>query len=126
MYSEIYHQWGSDLMFGPTGDLAVSNGTVQTQQRVLRRLLTDPGEYIWQLDYGAGLAQFVGGPVSPLQIQAVIRSQIFKEAAVSADPEPEIDVLPVIGGSSVAVTISYADADTGESQVLTFSVKVRR
>lgn len=113
-------------MFGPTGDLAVSNGTVQTQQRVLRRLLTDPGEYIWQLDYGAGLAQFVGGPVSPLQIQAVIRSQIFKEAAVSADPEPEIDVLPVIGGSSVAVTISYADADTGESQVLTFSVKVRR
>lgn len=110
-------------MFGPTGDLAVSIGTVRGQQRVLRRLLTNTGEYIWQLDYGAGLAQFVGDPVSPLQIQAVIRSQVFKETAVSADPEPEIGVLPVSGGSSVAVTISYADSDTGESQVLTFSVE---
>lgn len=123
MYSEIYHQWGSDLMFGPTGDLAVSSGTVRGQQRVLRRLLTNPGEYIWQLDYGAALAQFVGDPVSPAQVQAVIRSQIFKEAVVSANPEPQIDVLPVTGGSSVPVTISYADSDTGESQVLTFSIE---
>jgi len=123
LYSEIYHQWGSDLVFGPTGDLAVSNGTMRGQQRVLRRLLTNPGEYIWQLDYGAGLAQFVGDAVSSPQIQAVIRSQIFKEVAVSADPEPGINVLPITGGSSVAVTISYADSDTGESQVLAFSVE---
>ena len=110
-------------MFGPTGDLALSTGTARGQQRVLRRLLTNPGEYIWQLDYGAGLAQFVGDPISPLQVQAVIRSQIFKEAAVTADPEPEIEMLPATGAGSVAVTISYADSDTGESQVLTFSVR---
>ena len=62
---------------------ASATGPLLGQQRVLRRLLTSPGDYIWQLDYGAGLARFIGQPVNPLQIKAVIRSQIFKEAAVA-------------------------------------------
>ena len=70
-------------MVGVTGDISVASGPLLGQQRVLRRLLTNPGEYIWQLDYGAGLARFIGQPVNPSQITAVIRSEIFKETVGS-------------------------------------------
>ena len=94
------------------------------QQRLLRRLLTTPGEYIWQPDYGAGLARFIGQPASPLQIRAVIRSQIFKESAVAQNPEPVIDVQIAPGGvaGTVYVAIRYVDAPSGQTQVLSFSV----
>jgi hypothetical protein len=119
--ADLFHQFGSDLMVGATGDLAATGGTTEGQQRVLRRLLTNPGDYIWQLGYGAGLGQFVGSPASTAQIQAVVRSQIFKEAAVARTPEPVIDVSADATGS-VYVSIRYADAVTGTPQALSFSV----
>ena len=81
--ADASHQWGSDLAIGATGDISTADGALLGQQRVLRRLLTNPGDYIWQLDYGAGLARFIGQPANALQIRAVIRSQIFKETAVA-------------------------------------------
>ncbi len=121
---DLSHQWGSDLSVGPTGDLAVATGPALGQQRVLRRLLTNPGEYIWQLDYGAGLARFIGQPTNPLQIQALIRSQIFKESVVARTPEPVIDVSVSPGGAAgtVYVYIRYQDAGTGQTQILSFSI----
>jgi phage baseplate assembly protein W len=121
---DISHQWGSDLTIGPTGDLAVAAGASLGQQRVLRRLLTNPGDYIWQLDYGAGLARFIGQPGNALQIRAVVRSQIFKEAAVARTPEPVIDVsfAPAGAAGTVYVHIRYVDANTGQTQLLSFSV----
>ncbi len=117
---DISHQWGSDLSTGPTGDIAIAVGPVLGQQRLLRRLLTNPGEYVWQLSYGAGLAQFIGQPVDPLRIRAVIRSQMFKEPAVARSPEPVIDVQLSPGGApdAVYVNIRYVDAPSGQTQVL--------
>ena len=111
-------------MIGATGDIGTVAGPLLGQQRVLRRLLTNPGDYIWQLDYGAGLARFIGQPINPLQIRAVIRSQIFKEATVARQPEPLIDVQVSPGGApgSVYVHIRYADTDSSETQVISFSV----
>jgi phage baseplate assembly protein W len=122
--SDIFHQWGSDLIASSSGDLGSVSGPVFGQQRILRRLLTNPGDYIWQLDYGAGLGQFIGQPVDPLQIQAVVRSQIFKESAVAPQPEPIIDVQmqPEGGAGTVYLYIQYVDADSGQTQVLSFSV----
>lgn len=89
--------------------------------RVLRRLLTNPGDYVWQPSYGAGLGRFVGSPASAERIRAVVRGQIFKEAAVARDPEPVIEVEAGVDGVTV-VRVRYADADTGGSQVLDFSI----
>lgn len=123
---DIAHQWGSDLLTSSVGDLASVSGPLLGQQRVLRRLLTNPGDYIWQLDYGAGLARFIGQPVNPLQIRAIVRSQIFKEAVVARQPEPAIDVqlAPNGGSGAVYVYIRYVDADSGQTQVLSFSVSI--
>ncbi len=122
--ADLAHQWGADLSVGATGDLAVVSGPALGQQRVLRRLLTNPGDYIWQLDYGAGLARFIGQPVNTLQISAVMRSQIFKEAAVARQPEPIVDVQVSPGGAAgtVYVHIRYADAASSRTQVLSFGV----
>jgi phage baseplate assembly protein W len=113
--------WDDDLLASSTGDIALASGTVLGQQRVLRRLLTNPGDYIWELQYGAGLAQFVGTPVDVLAVRAAIRSQIFKEAAVSRVPEPLIDVQSAPDGS-VIVQIRYVDSAAGTTQLLSFQV----
>ena len=121
---DLSHQWGSDLTIGGTGDLAVATGPQLGQQRVLRRLLTNPGDYIWQISYGAGLARFIGQPTNAVQIRALIRSQIFKEATVARVPEPVIDVevSPASAVGTVYVHLRYVDASTGQTQVLSFSV----
>src|SRR5579875_2723591 len=118
---DISHLWGADLGVGATGDLAPVSGTARGQQRVLRRLLTNPGDYIWQPDYGAGLAQFIGQPGGDSAIRAAIRGQIFKEDAVARTPEPIIDVQFTNTGAAY-VLIRYADAATGSTQILSFSV----
>ena len=121
---DLFHQWSSDLTTGPTGDLATAAGPVLGQQRLLRRLLTSPGEYIWQPDYGAGLAQFIGDPGDVLRIRAVVRSQMSKEPVVARTPEPVVEVQfsPAGTPGSVYVHIRYVDAPSGQTQILSFPV----
>lgn len=118
---DLSHLYGGDLAVAAGGDLATVDGTTLGQQRVLRRLLTNPGDYLWNPGYGAGLGQFVGAPANVARIRSVIRSQIFQEAAVARSPEPTIDVAATPDGS-VTVAILYADAATGTTQSLTFTV----
>ena len=122
--TDLFHVWETDLTTSATGDLALVSGSVLGQQRVLRRLLTNPGDYIWHTYYGAGLAAFVGTPANEALIKATIRSQIFQEAAVARTPEPIIDVQvsPAGAFSTVYVDIRYTDSLSGETQMLTFTV----
>lgn len=119
--ADAWHLFGGDLTVAASGDVAVVDGATEGQQRVLRRLLTNPGDYLWNPTYGAGLGRFVGLPIDTARIEGVIRSQIFREAAVARSPEPVIDVEGALNGS-VYVTIQYADAVSGETQMLAFSV----
>lgn len=114
---DLTHYIGSDLSIGPTGDLAFSSSTALGQQRVVRRIITNPGDYIWHLDYGGGVGLMIGEPANANAIRGVIRSQISKEAAVAPDPPAAIDVDATPTGV-VTASIRYADADTGETQVL--------
>ncbi len=119
---DLSHAFATDLAISPNGDLATIQGPALGQQRVLRRLLTNPGDYIWNLTYGAGLASFIGQPTDIPRIRALIRSQIFKESAVARTPEPLIDVAPGPNGT-VSVHIRYADTDTGQTQILSFTTE---
>lgn len=113
--------WNMDLLASATGDIALASGTTLGQQRVLRRLLTNPGDYIWHPTYGAGLGQLVGAPSDRLSVQAAIRSQLFKENAVARIPEPVIDVQGAADGS-VYVHLRYVDFTSGATQILAFSI----
>jgi len=110
---DIYHEWGSDLVIGSGGDLAVSTGSDTISQRVYRRLLTNPGDYIWNLDYGGGLAQFVGQPTSGADIEAIIRTQLALETVVPTTPAPQVSVGIVDPANGYIVAgISYADPNS--------------
>lgn len=121
---DVDHQWGSDLSLSSTGDIAVVTGVTLSQERVLRRLMTTPLDYIWQPAYGAGLAGFVGVAANELQVQSVIRGQMFKESSVSQNPQPTIGVTISPGGaaSSVYVEVLYAGSYSGQTHILEFSV----
>jgi hypothetical protein len=118
---DLVLQVGGDLSVGPTGDLALADGALLTQQRVLRRLLTNPGDYIWQLSYGAGLGQFVGQPSAPAAIAGVTRAQLLQEAGVAPSPPPVVTSTAGNDGT-VTTTLIYTDAATSQASTLSFSV----
>ena len=119
---DAYLAWAGDLSAGPTGDVALASGTTLSQQRLLRRLLTNPGDAIWDGSYGGGLARYVGETVDVAAIRAAIRAQVFKEASVARLPEPVIDVAYSSDGS-IFVQIRYVNASDGGTAVLGFSLK---
>jgi hypothetical protein len=113
--------WGGDIIVGATGDIAVASGSGLGQQRVLRRLLTNMRDYVWQPIYGGGLGQFVGTTIDQRKIIGTVKSQIFAESAVASQPDPTITAQMLLNGS-VLVGISYVDALNGGTQSLTFTV----
>lgn len=113
--------FGGDLAISATGDLALADAQNLTQQRVLRRLLTNPGDYVWQLNYGAGLGQFVGRVGAPALISGVIRTQMRLEKEVMQSPAPSVSTMSADNGS-VQTAINYADALTGQTALLSFSI----
>jgi hypothetical protein len=120
LISDLSHYWGSDLSLSVVGDLAPASGTLRGQQRVLRRLLTNPGDYIWHPTYGAGLPSKVGSNANINEITALIRGQILLEDVVAATPAPQITVTTI--DSALAVQITYTDAPSGQAVTLSFDL----
>lgn len=117
---DIAHYFSSDLALGATGGLQVADDTLLSQQRILRRLLTNPGDYIWEPDYGAGLPRYIGQKLDLTALTALIRSQMYLEGSVEQQPEPQIEVTPILNG--VYVRIQYVEAQTGKPATLSFDV----
>lgn len=110
---DIFLEWGSDLVVSSGGDIALSTGSATISQRVCRRLLTNPGDYIWNLGYGGGLGQFVGSPAQPAAIEAVVRTQLLLDPAIPATPAPLVSAgLNDTANGYVTATITYADPAT--------------
>lgn len=124
--SDIAHLYGGDIGTTPTGDIAlVSNGD-RTTQRVIRRLITAAttavqSDYPWQPQYGAGLGQKVGlAGTDPRTIQALVKSQLMREASVATTPAPVITVTEVAVGT-FAIDCSYTD-QSGIAQNFAFDL----
>lgn len=108
--NDIFHDWGGDLAVSSGGDLAISAGITAVNQRVSRRLLTNSGDYIWNLDYGGGLGQFLGRASNPPDIEAVVRTQLELETAVPTTPSPGVSVRVIDAAKGyVIASITYAD-----------------
>jgi hypothetical protein len=120
----IVCDWGSDLSVGPTGDINVTPVQENVQQRVVRRLLTNPGAYIWHTDYGAGLGGYVGRPYSPGNIVGAILNQLQLEPLVAATPTPTVQINQSTTGpfSSTSVTVQYLVAGTSSENLVTLAL----
>ena len=123
MISDLNHFWGNDLSPSASGDLSTVQGTLLGQQRVLRRLLTNPGDYIFQPTYGAGLPRLVGQPLDVSAVVGLIRSQILLVSAVAQVPAPQITVTQLAADATgLSVSIAYNDAPSNTPTVLSFNV----
>lgn len=121
--ADLFHLWQNDLVASATGDLLTADGTTLGKQRVLRRLLTNKGTYIWHPEYGASLPSLVGNGADAASLTGIIRSQIYLEPAVSQRPEPSISV-QVLTDGSVYIAILYVDASSGQQTSLAFDITV--
>lgn len=122
--SDLDHYVGNDLAASGTGDLQAVSGTVRGQQRIVRRLLTNPGDYIFHPEYGAGLPKWIGRNADLAEIRGLIRGQILLEDVVAKNPEPVVVVAPIptSQGGGFAVSIAYTDAAAGQPATLSFDV----
>lgn len=121
--NDIWHYFGNDVLTSVNGDLQVVDGLTKGQQRILRRLLTNPGDYIYHPTYGAGLPRFVGQALSTSKFQEIkglITSQIYLEACVMKIPVPAITLSA--NQNTLFCSIAYTDAGTQLPQVLSFQV----
>ncbi len=109
---DLAHQWGSDLSVASTGDLATVDTDTWTQERILRRLLTNLGGYIWQPGYGGGLPAMIGTPVLLGQIQGIVTAQMALETAVDQTQPITVNVVTNNTGT-VSLTVTYTDAASG-------------
>ncbi|WP_137010157.1 phage tail protein [Aquitalea aquatilis] len=119
--NDLNHYVGGDLSLSPTGGLSTVSGVTRGKQRILRRLLTNPGDYIYEPTYGAGLGRYVGALVNIPQVTALIRGQLQMEACVAQSPAPVISVSQPTPGT-LSVGIRYTDAPSGEPTTLYFDV----
>ncbi len=113
--------FGEDLGISPTGDLLIADGEILTKERVLRRLMTNPGDYIWQLNYGAGLGRFLGQPGISNLISGVIRIQMQLEPQVARTPTPTVST-SILPDGIVQTFVNYLNAGASEPTSLTISI----
>ncbi|NHN93824.1 phage tail protein [Acetobacter sicerae] len=117
----LSHTFGSDLDLDASGSLAVVDGATESQQSIMRRLFTNPGAYLWHLDYGAGLPQAVGRSITAAEIQGVVSAQMLEEDGVDQSQPVSTSVTgDAIGNYDC--TITYTDAATGTVQPLSFTL----
>lgn len=120
---DVNHYFGGDYGISNIGDVGTVQGTVRGQQRILRRLLTNPGDYYFHPTYGAGLPRYIGNPIDIAKLQSLILSQMYLEDAVSRSPAPKVSVTQNANDfTAFNVSIAYNDAATRQPTVLNFSV----
>jgi hypothetical protein len=82
--------------------------------------VTNPGDYIFHPDYGAGLPAKIGDTADIPAIRGLIRTQLRLEEGVSQNPEPQITVTSITNG--IAVGILYTSSVTRRPVSLQFNV----
>jgi hypothetical protein len=117
---DLFHEWSSDIQGSANGDLLTADSVLLSQQSVLRRLLTNPGDYIWHPEYGAGLPAMIGMPIDVATVTRIIQTQMFLEDSVVRSPAPVINVSAIPNG--MFVQIQYTEADSQQTATLAFNV----
>jgi len=117
---DVSHVYGQDLVVSANGDLLTAATVNLSQQRVLRRLFTNPADYIWQPSYGAGLPQKIGSPFDEASIESIVTAQMFLEDSVVRDPPPDVEVASFPNG--MFIDIDYTESDSNAPVTLSFPV----
>lgn len=92
---DVHHIIGDDILLDKSNDLAFVFDTDETNQRIMRRLFTNKGTYIWNAKWGASIPWRVGDTLSAevyREIVNEIRAAVLEDGNVAKDPLPEITI----------------------------------
>lgn len=101
---------GSDVsILGQVGaDFSFIDSRAELIQRIIRRLLTTPGEWLPFPRYGAGLRRYVNEPLTSsiaFQIKADCLAQIVEEPDVVTLPAPQVNLQRIPDGIVVTIQL---------------------
>jgi hypothetical protein len=123
LLADLDHWFGEDLVSTNIGDIQTVTGTTRGEQRVMRRLLTNPGDDIFDLTYGAGLLRYIGSPANIPKMQALCVAQMKLESVVAPSPQPTCVITQSPSDlSSFQVLANYTDQPTGIPVTLAFTM----
>lgn len=115
--------FGEDMALGAASDVSIlgQQGTDfsfiaardELIQRLIRRLLTNPGEWLPFPFYGGGLRAFVNEPLSSrlaFQIKSICIAQVMEEPDVAALPAPVITLKKPFADALIVTIQLYTQA----------------
>ena len=117
--SSLSHTVGGDLDLSGSGNLTLVSDAEETRQKILRRLCTNPGGYIWHPDYGAGLPAMVGMTMDAGTLQGIVQEQMADESGVDQTQPITVTVTNTPAGF-YRCDITYTDSQTQTIQALTY------
>lgn len=82
---DLYHE--DDFALGATGDITLVSGQDNLRQAIYHRLVTVKGSLAHRPDYGVGLKNYLGAPLTPntqLEIMREIQDQFTREERIDA------------------------------------------
>lgn len=118
--ADVSALWGGDLALTATGDLLLVDDIDLSNQRLIRRLCTNPSDYLWHSAYGAGLPGYIGLAVPPSAVIGAAAAQIAQEQTVARSPAPQLDAQ--LGPDMISMTVKYETATSGAPVLLEFDV----
>jgi phage baseplate assembly protein W len=122
LFSDLYHWYGGDISASATGDLQTATGDTRSQQRIIRRLCTNPGDYIFHPEYGGGLPKLIGSNASVSEVKAIVQSQLKLEDSILQLPAPLVTITSITAG--MQIQIQYTDALSRKPVLLSFNVNI--
>lgn len=123
---DLHLEWSGDIQLAANGDLQLVDESELTRQRVLRRLLTSPGDYIWAMGYGAGLGRLIGTPIDIRAVEAMVRLQMRHEMSVLQSPPPTVrgPHAKGLGAGTFTLSVEYKEVESGSTQSMTLDLAV--
>ena len=117
---------GGDLALSGTGDYQLASGLQNLAQAMSLLIATNPGDYVWDPRYGAGLGAYVDAGMNQ---DAIDQATSQLQAAALSDPRVgsvvQASVTPVDSGElDVLLEVMPATSGPGSPQTVTVQGRV--
>lgn len=107
IYFDVHEGNEADTHVTPSGDYLTVEGREALRQSLIRRLITDPGEWAYIPEYGAGLRSYVKERRTPERVAEMkdrCRTQALRDPRVATVDRVEIENFE--GGCKILLVVS--------------------
>jgi hypothetical protein len=113
-FNDLALDWGQDFSISAQCDLQTATDLPLLKQRVIRRILTNKKDLIFEPLFGVGIPQYVSDGISPSifnEIKQRVIEEIYKEETIARDPAPEIEINGTYNAIFISLVIYTVDSN---------------